>query len=40
MMKCGFREETMCCGNLGKGVEKYFTELEREIWTTLNQTQY
>ena len=21
MMKCAFREETMCCGKLGKGVE-------------------
>jgi len=23
-MKCGFREETLCCSKLGKGVEKYF----------------
>jgi len=40
MMKCGFREETICCGKLGKGVEKCLTERTREIWTILNQTHY
>jgi len=40
MMKCCFTEETMCCGKLGENIEKCFTEQQREIWTTLNQTQY